>query len=93
MNPHLIMPLSVLSPVITGASIFSILQNPIKDKNDDYFVVVTDEVSNDVIKRVSTSRRKTGALVRPSTCLSCKVPRRVVSSQISGWRLSRCLSN
>lgn len=35
-----------------GASIFSILQNPIKDKNDDYFVVVTDEVSNDVIKRV-----------------------------------------
>ena len=53
MNPHLIMPLSVLPlPVIAGASIFSILQNPIKDKNDDYFVVVTDEVSNDVIKRV-----------------------------------------
>lgn len=35
-----------------GASIFSILQNPIKDRNDDYFVVVTEPVSNANIKRV-----------------------------------------
>ena len=35
-----------------GASIFSILQNPIKDRDDDYFVVVTEPVSNANIKRV-----------------------------------------